>query len=68
MDYIGKWYKARILDCRLAKGKNIIKWTILAHYSFFISLINLDYDIRKEKSEASYEYYIHYEPLNRRND
>ena len=28
----------------------------------------IDYDATRKKDEASYEYYIHYEPLNRRND
>lgn len=30
MDYVGKWYKAKILDCRLSKGNNnsIENWSI----------------------------------------
>ena len=31
-------------------------------------LNNADYDAKKPKREDSYEYYVHYEPLNRRND
>lgn len=28
----------------------------------------IDYDATRKKDEASYEYYIHYENINRRND
>jgi histone acetyltransferase HTATIP/histone acetyltransferase MYST1 len=30
--------------------------------------LSKDYDPREEKGEFSYEYYIHYENINRRND
>ena len=36
--------------------------------SFLTTSFHQDYDARFEKDENSYEYYVHFEPLNRRND
>ena len=61
-----RWFKARILDYRLSKGNTFYRDSV----SFILSFSNviIDYQATQKKNDESYEYYVHYEPLDRRND
>ena len=61
-----RWFKARILDYRLSKGKLFLQTLFPLFLLFFLSY--LDYQATQKKSDESYEYYVHFEPLDRRND
>ncbi len=40
----------------------------LFHLFFLFSYVIIDYQATQKKCDESYEYYVHFEPLDRRND
>ena len=49
MKYSERWYKARILDCKLSKGKELFRVISKEIASFMLTQFNVDYDATKPK-------------------